>query len=69
MTRALPDHETWLEVGGVLAAAGLLVGLAVLLFGRLAGDVRRGRRHAEDPPAAGSVPSERHRNIVGASPR
>jgi hypothetical protein len=62
------DHELLLEMGLVGVALGILGGLAVLVFGRLAGDTQRRARHAEGPPSAGSVPAERHENL-SSSPR
>ena len=69
MTRTLPDHESWIEAGLVVLGLGVLGGLLALLFGRLSGDARRGSRHAEGPPALGSIPDHRHQNIAGPSPR
>jgi hypothetical protein len=62
------DRELVLEIG--LAAAGLsiLIGLALLLLGRVSGDRRRSSRHAKSPPSVGSVPAERHQNL-SSSPR
>jgi hypothetical protein len=62
------DHELMLEMGLVGVALGILGGLGVLVFGRLAGDTRRGARHAASPPSAGSVPPERHQHF-SSSPR
>ncbi len=58
-------------IGGGLAALGalLLVALGVLLGGRLLGGATRGRRHAEQPPEPGSIPSSRHRNVASNSAR
>ena len=69
MRLGMPERATWLEAGLVLTAVGLIGGLAVLVFGRAAGGVRRGRRRDEDPPAPGSVSPNRHQNIAAASPR
>jgi hypothetical protein len=69
MSGQLPDHETWLEVGLMALGVGVLGGLAALVVGRVAGDVRRGRRHAEGSPSPGAVSDERHQNIAGPSPR
>jgi hypothetical protein len=63
------DHEAWLEVGLLVLGLGVLGGLAALAVGRLAGDARRGARHAEPSPSPGSVSDQRHQNIAGPSPR
>ena len=62
------EQEEVLEAGFVALAASVLAGLGVLVFGRLAGDARRARRHAEHAPSAGSVPRERHQHYA-SSPR
>jgi hypothetical protein len=69
MTRVLPDHESWLEAGLLVLGLGVLGGLIALVAGRVTGDARRGARHAEQSPSAGSIPNERHQNIAGPSPR
>jgi len=62
------DREGVLEAGFVLLAAGFVAGLGLLVGGRLAGQVQRRQRHTEAPPAAGSVPDERHQHL-STSPR
>ena len=63
------DRELLLEVGAVLLGAGLFGGAALLALGRATGDARRGRRHGEDPPGAGSIPAERHQHTGAVSAR
>lgn len=63
------DQELLLEIGGGLFAAGLIGGLLVLLWGRATGSARRGRRRRRQAPAAGSVQSERHKNIATVAAR
>jgi len=62
------DRETVLEAGFVVLAAGFVAGLGLLVGGQLAGQAQRRRRHTEAPPAAGSVPAERHQQL-GTSAR
>ena len=69
MGEKLTDPAAWLEAGLALFGALLLGGLALLLGGHLGGDVLRGARHRARPPAAGSVPEDRHQNIGTSSPR
>ncbi len=65
----LPGHEAWLEAGLVLFAAGLLVGLGVLAFGKVAGSAEHGAQHARPAPSAGSVPEQRHQHISSNAAR
>jgi hypothetical protein len=58
------DRELALEVGFGLVGASILGALALLLGGRVWGDAQRHARHAQDPPPAGSVPAERHQNLL-----
>ncbi|HET8655286.1 MAG TPA: hypothetical protein VFL93_07205 [Longimicrobiaceae bacterium] len=68
MARA--DVETALLEAGLAAALALLVaGAGMLVFGRIAGGARRSRRRHEGPPAAGSVPDERHQHTATVSSR
>jgi hypothetical protein len=64
-----PDQELFLEIGVALLGAGLLGGAAMLAIGRVAGGVRRGGRHREEPPSPGSIPAERHQQTGAASAR
>ncbi len=57
------DREAVLEIGMLLFAGGLATGLGALLLGRVTGRTRHTARRVESPPAAGSVPSERHQNV------
>ena len=61
---AAKDRELALEVGFGLMSAGILGALALLLGGRVWGAAQRHARHAQDPPPAGSVPAERHQNLL-----
>jgi hypothetical protein len=63
------DTAAVFEVGVVVLGLGLLGGLAALLLGRANGDIQRGRRYAEGPPAAGAVANERHQHIGAVSAR
>ncbi len=59
----MKGKETWLEAGMVLFAAGLLVGLGVLVAGRMSGGAKHAAGHGQPAPAAGSVPTHRHQHI------
>ena len=61
--------EKALEIGMGVVGALLLGGLGLLVAGRVGGDVARGKRCAEGPPARGRVSPERHRNIAASSAR
>jgi hypothetical protein len=67
--KQLTDPALLLELGGIGALALLLAGAALLVLGRLGGDLARGRAHAEAAPAPGQVPPERQLQIGGSSPR
>jgi hypothetical protein len=58
------DRELALEVGFGLVGAGILSALALALAGRVWGAAQRGARHAQAAPPAGSVPAERHQNLL-----
>lgn len=62
------DRELVLELGIAGVGLSILGGLLILIIGRLSGDAQRGGRHAEGPPAAGSVSPARHQNL-SSSPR
>ena len=61
------DRELALEVGFGLVGAGILGALALVLAGRVWGDAQRGARRAEAPPPVGSVPAERHQNLLASA--
>ncbi len=63
------DQETWLEIGFALFGLGILAGIVALVYGRARGSTRRGRRHAEQPPQAGSIGAERHQHIATVAAR
>jgi len=67
--RVSHDRESVLEGGLLVFALGCLAGLAALVFGGAAGRSERAARHAEDAPAPGSVPAERHHHTSGVSAR
>ncbi|MCL4486974.1 MAG: hypothetical protein M1570_02435 [Chloroflexi bacterium] len=69
MKRPSLDEETFLELGLVVFATGLLTGIATLLYGRAAGTVRHQRGHRQSPPAAGIIPAEQHNNISTTAAR
>ncbi len=56
-----PDYELALEIGFVLLTAGMLGGLAVLIFGGFRGAGRRRRGEAEAAPGPSEIPPGRHR--------
>jgi len=62
------NPELGLELGLATVVLATVGGLVLLIAGRLSGDRRRTRQHAEGPPARGSVPPERHHNLA-SSPR
>jgi hypothetical protein len=57
-------RETWFEVGLLLLAAGVAVGIGVLAFGRAAGGAHHSSGHSQPAPEAGSVPEHRHQHIA-----
>ncbi len=63
------DREALLEIGMLLFAGGLATGLGALLIGRVTGSTRHDARRVENPPTAGSVPSERHQNVLNNAAR
>jgi hypothetical protein len=69
MGQRMPDQETLLEIGVAVVGSLLLGGLAILLFGRAAGGMRRSQRHAQAPPSPGEVPAERHQHTASVSAR
>ncbi len=56
-----PEFELLLEAGFVLLAAGMLGGLAILLFGGYRGAGRRRRGEIEPIPHPSVIPAGRHR--------
>ncbi len=69
MGQRIPDQETLLEIGMAVVGSLLLGGLAILLFGRTVGGVRRRNRHAAAAPSSGAVPAERHQHTAAVSAR
>ncbi len=65
----MKDRETVFEWGVLLLGVGLAAGLGIVVFGRAMGGTRRGRRHAEQPPQAGSIGAERHQHIATVAAR
>ncbi len=63
------DREAVLEIGMLLFAGGLATGVGALLMGRVTGNTRHAARRLESPPSAGSVPSERHQNVLNNAAR
>ncbi len=58
-----------LDAGMLILALSILSGLAILVFGQATGQAQQSKQHAEQPPAGGEVPNERHQNISGAASR
>ena len=69
MIGRLPSREASLSIGLVVLGGLLFGGLVVFIGGRLVGEGRRARGHAQPPPAAGQVPPERHQNVATVSTR
>ncbi len=69
MSRPIGDRETLLEIGVLSAGLVLLGGIALLFAGKASGDAKRSARHAEGPPARGSVPGHRHQHVQTSSGR
>ncbi len=63
------DQETLLEIGLLASGLGLFSGIAALVLGRARESMRRGEDRAQNPPAKGSVPGERHCNIQTVAAR
>ncbi len=67
------DQESLLEIGLLLLGAGILTGIAALLYGRARGSARHGERKAgtvrRNPAAAGTMSGDRHRNIQTVAAR
>ncbi len=58
-----------LDAGMLALALSILSGLAILIFGQAAGKAQHAKHYAEEPPAGGEVPKERHQNISGSASR
>jgi hypothetical protein len=58
-----------LEVALALAGALLAACTGVLLLGRALGGAARYLRYREEAPSQGSIPAERHQNVLTSSPR
>jgi hypothetical protein len=69
MTRQIGDQETLLEIGVIAAGLVLLGGVGLLFVVKASGNAKRGARHAEGPPAPGSVPRHRHQHVQTSSGR
>jgi hypothetical protein len=67
--KVMRGRETWLEVGIALFFVGLLVGLGVIMFGRVSGGAQHARQHGRSAPDAGSVPEHRHQHISSNAAR
>ncbi len=67
------DQESLLEIGLLLLGAGILTGIAALIYGRMKGNGRHSERKAgtvrRNPAAAGTMSSDRHRNIQTVAAR
>ncbi len=63
------DQEIFLEIGFVVFGLGILAGIVALVYGCARGGTRQGERRAQNPPSAGSVSGERHRNIQTVAAR
>lgn len=62
-------RESLIEFGIGLVGLLFIVALGALFGSRIAGGASRRRRHAEGPPAAGSVPSSRHKATSAVAAR
>ncbi len=58
-----------MEVALILFGALLTVCTGVLLLGRAIGGIASYLRYREEAPLPGSIPAERHENVVASSPR
>ncbi len=65
----LPSRESALEIGVVSLGLTLVVALGVLVASEVVGRIGRARGRGAAPPAAGSLPSQRHRNVAAVSTR
>ena len=65
----MKDRETVIEVGFAVFVALLLAAIGVVLGGRSAGGMRRGREKQAAPPVPGKVPPQRHQARGMISPR
>ncbi len=63
------DQETLFEIGLFVSGLGLVSGLAALVLGHARERMRSGEHRAQNPPAKGSVPGERHCNIQTVAAR
>ncbi len=65
----LRDQDSWLDIGLAVFGLSILTGIVALLYGRTRGTVRRREGWAQNPPAPGRIPGERHRNIQTVAAR
>ena len=63
------EHESWLEIGLVVVAIGLVTGLGMWVLANAAGSLRQRQRYDAPPPSAGSVPQERHEHTASVAAR
>ncbi len=65
----MKDQESLLEIGFVLAAAGVAAALGVWLLGSTMSAKHHAGRYAEEPPLAGRIEPERHQHISTVAAR
>ncbi len=65
----MKDRESVLEIGFVLAAAGVAAAVGVWLLGNAMSARAHAGRYAEEPPPAGTIEPERHQHISTVAAR